>query len=132
MSLQKVPHYRNPKLLALAKGMPCQHCGSEIGVVAAHSNFAVHGKGKNLKAHDCFVAFLCSTKCHPWLDYDYGVMDGYSSKRDDKLLFFTIAMQRTMSMLLRTGQIKLADGVDIDNDASKILIYWRDGRIGLV
>lgn len=30
MNLQKSPRYLNPKLLALAKGLPCQHCGIEM------------------------------------------------------------------------------------------------------
>lgn len=135
MTLQKSPRYTNSKLLNLARGMPCAHCGSENGVVAAHSNFAIHGKGKNLKAHDCFIAFLCSKKCHPWLDYDYGVMDGYSSKREEKLRFFIKAMDKTMVLLLRTGKIKLADDINevyffptVDN-VSIFLDYWRNGRI---
>lgn len=137
MSLQKSPRYLNPRLLELARGMPCQNCGIEDGtVVAAHSNAAKHGHGRGIKSHDCFWAGLCF-RCHAWLDQDYGVMDGYSSKREDKLLFFTIAMHKTMSLLLRAGKIKMANDVDVvkifsvDNE-SAILDYWRNGRIRVV
>lgn len=137
MNLAKNPRYLNQKLLQLARGMPCQHCGIEDGtVVAAHSPFAIHGHGRGVKSHDAFIAYLCY-RCHAWLDQDYGVMDGYTSKREDKLRFFVKAMDKTMVHLLQTGKIKLADDIDevefflIDNE-SKILDYWRNGRISVV
>lgn len=138
INLQKSPRYLNPKLLALAKGMPCQHCGIEDGtIVAAHSPFAIHGHGRGIKSSDCFSAFLCY-RCHAWLDQDYGLMDGYTSKREDKLKFWRRAYAKTMSGLVRAGKIKLPDDVNevvfllVNHDESEILDYWRDGRIKVI
>ncbi|QKQ51100.1 DUF1364 family protein [Achromobacter denitrificans] len=55
--------YRNPALLALAKGMPCKIrvpgvcCGDRQTVVACHSNQSRHGKAGWLKAHDWATAW---------------------------------------------------------------------------
>lgn len=65
-------NYRNRKILDLAQQHPCTApgCGTDDGtIVAAHSNQGKHGKGGNIKAHDCFVAYLCSA-CHHFVDQD--------------------------------------------------------------
>ncbi len=134
MTLQKSPRYLNPKLLQLARGMHCAHCGIEDGTtVAAHSPFAIHGHGRGIKSHDCFVAFL-DYRCHAWLDQDYGLMDGFSSKREDKLEFFRNAHTNTILHLLKIGKIKLADEVCegeffLVGNEREILDYWREGKI---
>jgi hypothetical protein len=61
---------RSPELLALAADQECT-----IGLpgctkgpcVSAHSNQAKHGKGKSVKADDCFVAHACDF-CHREID----------------------------------------------------------------
>lgn len=65
-----IAYFRSAELLAMAaehactirlpgcKGGPCVSC---------HSNQAKHGKGKSVKAHDCFIAFGCS-HCHYEID----------------------------------------------------------------
>ena len=64
----KFAYVRNEKLLKACRNIPCQHCGAQDGtVVAAHSNFAKHGKGRGIKASDQYVASLCHT-CHFELD----------------------------------------------------------------
>lgn len=104
--INKSPRYENPRLLKLAKGMSCQGCGCEDGsVVMAHSNAAIHNKAKGMKAHDCFVAALCS-ECHYWLDSGttvYGYL--WEPTRENKLEFFRRAMDATMLYLWRTGAI---------------------------
>ena len=91
-------NYRNRKLLDLARGQPCIVCGADDGTtVAAHSNWSAHGKGKSIKAHDCFIAF----RCHMELD------EGKQS-RDDKVAMFRSAMDATMLHLWRTGKIKVS------------------------
>lgn len=65
----------NPRLLALARDMPCLLripgvCnGDPKTTVAAHSNWAEHGgKGAHRKADDCYSVWACSA-CHiDWLD----------------------------------------------------------------
>lgn len=66
--------YRDNNLLKLAKGEKCllqivDDCLGNEGstTVAAHSNFGVHGKGKGLKAEDCFTVWACY-KCHSIFD----------------------------------------------------------------
>jgi cytochrome c551/c552 len=65
---------RNPRLLKLAKGMPCLFMIPDVckvpnreTTVAAHSNLSIHGKGKARKADDQFSAWICAA-CHAWLD----------------------------------------------------------------
>lgn len=65
--------HRNPRLLTLARGMPCLLrvpgvCSRDVlTTVAAHSNWACHGKGMARKASDAFSCWACGT-CHSWLD----------------------------------------------------------------
>lgn len=64
---------RNPHLLTMARGQPCllmvPPCFSHRTdtTVAAHSNWAIHGKAKGRKADDCYVIYSC-VACHSWLD----------------------------------------------------------------
>ena len=110
MSLQKSPRLEIPKLLKLANGMPCQSCGCQDGtVVMAHSNSAIHGKAKGMKAHDCYVAALCH-RCHSWLDSGNGDLQDvngfiWSANRVEKLEFFRRAMEATTLYLWRNGLV---------------------------
>lgn len=110
VSLQKNTRYQNKSLLELAKYMPCQGCGAEDGtIVMAHSNFAIHGKAKGMKAHDCFVAALCQ-ECHAWLDsgtkpYFNGYGMQWQPTREDKLEFFRRSMESTVLHIWRTGAV---------------------------
>lgn len=66
--------HRNPALLAMAKGRRCLLrvpgvCqGGTATTVAAHSNWACHGKGMGKKASDAYTVWGCAA-CHiGWLD----------------------------------------------------------------
>lgn len=65
--------HRSRTLLDLAERQRCLLqvpgvcCGDEATVVACHSNKGAHGKGKGIKAHDCYSVWGCHT-CHSWLD----------------------------------------------------------------
>jgi ferredoxin len=64
----KTKYLRDKKRLEACRALACQHCGAEDGtIVAAHSNWSEHGKGRGIKASDEFVAALCFT-CHTELD----------------------------------------------------------------
>ena len=67
MSFQKFQYVRSRPLLMAVASLPCQHCGRDGYTQAAHSNQAVHGKGKAIKASDVFTAALCYV-CHAALD----------------------------------------------------------------
>lgn len=102
--------FRNRKLLDLARDESCTNCGAEDGtIVAAHSNMSIHGKGMSEKAHDCFIAFLCS-RCHGWLDQGRGCdqTDTYVGTRHDKEIMFVRAMEKTTLRLWQAGRIKVA------------------------
>ncbi len=54
-------------MLELVCSLPCQQCGREDQVQAAHTNWG-HGKGRAIKADDNMVAALCQP-CHAEIDY---------------------------------------------------------------
>jgi hypothetical protein len=100
--------YRNPKILAHARGQACTNCGCEDGTtVAAHSNLSEHGKGRGIKAHDIFCAFLCHN-CHTWLDQGIGrdLTGVWQGDKADKREMFMRAMTATHIILLRDGVLK--------------------------
>lgn len=67
-AIPKYVYVRSPALLEACRLIACQSCGVENGtVVAAHSNWAIHGKGKGVKADDNRVAAMC-WRCHHELD----------------------------------------------------------------
>ena len=108
-AISKDTAYRDRHLLDLAEGQGCTNCGSELGVVAAHSNQLEHGKGKSHKAHDCFTAWLC-IRCHRWLDQGTGTDPTglYQDGRADKREMWQRAANRTLLELWRQGLIRVA------------------------
>lgn len=101
---------RTPKLLALAKGQPCQAqipgicTNNQETTVAAHSNHQRHGKGMGIKASDCFIAFTCSA-CHQAID---GQTHACMLSREDRDYYWESAHIRTMVYLWRNGMIRVA------------------------
>lgn len=93
----KFAYTRSPALLKACRLIPCQHCGVSDGtVVACHSNWAEHGKGRSVKASDLFVASLCFT-CHSELD------QGAHLTRDQRRAMWEAAHARTVDLLQRSG-----------------------------
>ena len=83
--------YRNKKLTASANGESCVNCGINDGtIVWAHSNQINHGKGKGIKAHDLFGAYLCH-QCHH--EHDQGKGDKFE-KRQQFLEWWEVSMIR--------------------------------------
>lgn len=92
-------NYRNRALLDLARDQPCTHCGRQDGtIVAAHSNQSRHGKGMGIKAHDCFIAFLCAT-CHAELD------QGSRLSRDERIELWQRAHEKTLLRLFQSDRL---------------------------
>ena len=72
----KFEYVRSGKLLRACRLLACQNCGKRDGTVcAAHSNQAIHGKGKSIKASDVFIAALCHY-CHSALDQGHHMTEG--------------------------------------------------------
>lgn len=69
--IEKSLPLRWPEYLAAVRTLPCalkfDGCLTSP-TVPCHSNFAVHGKGKSQKAHDCFTVPGC-VPCHYELDH---------------------------------------------------------------
>ena len=87
--------YRDPNLLKLAKGEKCllqiaDDCMGDEGstTVAAHSNLMEHGKGKSLKAEDCFTVWSCH-KCHSLFD-----QGGSFSKEEKRDIFYASLLRQ--------------------------------------
>lgn len=95
--------YRDPNLLKLAKGEKCllqcsDDCMGDEGstTVAAHSNLMEHGKGKGLKAQDCFTVWSCHN-CHSLFD------QGGSFAREEKRDIFYAALLRQIEEWRKIG-----------------------------
>lgn len=105
----KDAEYRNRALLDLANGQCCMNCGGSQGVVSAHSNSLLHGKGKSRKAHDVFIAWL-DGQCHRWLDQGTGPdpTGRFNDSREDKAEMWQRAANETLLEMWRQGLIAVA------------------------
>lgn len=71
--MPKTKPRRNPRLLKMARLMPCLLivpgcCNRRFDTtVACHSNLSRHGKAAARKADDCYSVWGC-VACHRWLD----------------------------------------------------------------
>lgn len=83
--------YRNRRVLDEARHHSCQSCNADDNtIVAAHSNSSTHGKGMSIKAHDCFVAYLCHS-CHSYVDTGRG-------SREQRTAVWEAAHQKTVPL----------------------------------
>lgn len=100
-------NYRNPKLLRLSRGKPCMAripgvCNANPETtVAAHSNSLRHGKGKGIKAHDCFAAWMCSA-CHTEVDQSPRL------SREERQEIWQLAFERTIQAAFQSGAVTIA------------------------
>ena len=96
--------YRSKRLLNAAKGRDCTLAIPTVcnrnpeTVVAAHSNWSEHGKGMGIKAHDCFIAFACSS-CHAEID------QGFRLTKDEKMWVWRKGFEATMLQLFLDGTV---------------------------
>ena len=125
IAFPKTEYVRLPKLLALARESTCmlaylKHRHDHDTVVAAHSDSSRHGKGRGIKAHDCFIAFLCFN-CHAHVS---------TLKREKREELFSAAMRSTRNWLWAMQMIKGVTVADIEID-DKWLHGWQHGRIQL-
>lgn len=96
VAVPKADTVRSRPLLNACRLLACQHCGSNDGVVAAHSNWAVHGKGKSRKASDVRVASLCAA-CHAAID------QGSKLSRSERQTLWWTAHCKTVLLLVECG-----------------------------
>ena len=101
-SIPKRTYVRSLKMMEAYRLLPCQFdggreviCGVEDGTVCgAHSNWSVHGKGKNIKADDNRAASMCS-RHHDLIDQNKQLSEA------DRKKFWWRAHVRTVKLLLR-------------------------------
>ena len=102
--LTKRKAIRSPAIRDSAKGETCTWpgCDSPNGVVFAHSNMSIHGKGMGRKADDIFGAYLCYAH-HKEYDHYWtsNKTFGYNES------FFMRAMSKTWKLLVYKGIIKV-------------------------
>jgi hypothetical protein len=91
--------YRNPKLLAAVRLLPCVNCGV-VGTQAAHSNQIQHGSGTAIKSGDNYCMALCP-KCHFSLDNG-----NVLTKAERRLMTFE-GIAESYARLMEKGLIKV-------------------------
>jgi len=101
MSFQKFDYVRSRQLLKAVASLPCQHCGRDGYTQAAHSNQAVHGKGRGIKSSDIFTAALCVT-CHYLID------QGNTLSKEERLEIWNDAWVKTVRALVLGGDWPLS------------------------
>jgi hypothetical protein len=92
----KFAYVRDLRFRAMCQAMECQLCGSHSGVTWAHSNQAIHGKGRGIKASDQFVAALCHS-CHHEID------QGHCWSREFKVSAWNRAHAQTVREAMKRG-----------------------------
>jgi hypothetical protein len=93
--------FRSDKLTKAAQHFDCQLCGKYKPSIPAHANWHEYGKGGSLKAHDCYVAFICQL-CHDRIDGRIGDLT-----KEEKREFWEIAWRRTVLAWFESGLVKV-------------------------
>ena len=91
-SFPKFQYLRSKAHLKRVAALPCQICFAPAPSQASHSNQAIHGKGRGIKASDEFTAALCPS-CH------YEIDQGKNLDRDARFAWWEEAYQRTKKLL---------------------------------
>ncbi|MGZ5080716.1 MAG: hypothetical protein ACXWG8_10265 [Usitatibacter sp.] len=112
MSLFKESRWESARLidclhkLSERQESTCANCGAP-GTEPAHANWGEMGKGKGLKAHDCFIAELCHL-CHMYVDNQQtqDTTGVYGNSAEDRKECWTRAYLVTMLRWARRGWIK--------------------------
>jgi ferredoxin len=83
--------------------MDCMACGKYTNgqTVPAHANWHQYGKGGSLKAHDCFIAAVCTT-CHDWIDGKAGKLS-----KEEQHEMWHAAWLKTVAYWFSEGVVKV-------------------------
>jgi len=92
MQHPKFRYIRSKALLKAVASLPCQLCG-HLWTQAAHSNQAIHGKGRGIKASDIYTAALCQ-------HHHYEIDQGKELSKQDRIDAWNYAHQKTVAELL--------------------------------
>jgi hypothetical protein len=97
-------NWRSKKLTQSAQHEACVSCTAFETVVWAHSNLQRHGKGKGIKAHDLFGAYLCAF-CHGWFDGSSGFTPPSVEEYEAKPEWFMRMWERSMIVACKKGYL---------------------------
>jgi len=95
MQHPKFQYIRSKALLKAVASLPCQLCGHPW-TQAAHSNQAIHGKGRGIKASDIYTAALC-------LHHHHEIDQGKTLSKQDRIDAWNYAHQKTVQELVGRG-----------------------------
>jgi hypothetical protein len=96
MMIPKFNYYRNKKHLKNVASLPCQVCYVEGMTQASHSNQAIHGKGRSLRASDEFTAAIC-------VEHHYEIDQGSNLTKQQRVDMWNEAYQKTVYRLKSQG-----------------------------
>jgi len=91
----KNKYIRSKALLKAVASLPCQFCDSHE-TQAAHSNQAIHGKGRGIKASDIYTAALCQRHHHE-------IDQGKTLSKQDRIDAWNYAHKKTVQELVERG-----------------------------
>ena len=95
--IPKFDYVRSEAMRLACRALPCQCCGISDGtIVWAHSNWAIHGHGRGIKASDEYVSSLCHA-CHRELD------QGSTLTESARQSLWWLAHVKTVAGLLALG-----------------------------
>jgi len=89
----KFSYFRSKQHLKNVASLPCQICYVEGRTQASHSNQAVHGKGRSIRASDEFTAALC-------VEHHYAIDQGSSLTKQQRVDMWNEAHQKTVCRLV--------------------------------
>lgn len=112
MMIPKFNYFRSKKHLKNVAKLPCQICGVEGRTQAAHSNQAVHGKGRSIKASDEFTAALC-------IEHHFEIDQGSHLTKQQRVDMWDEAWHKTVAKIQQQGN--WPEGVQIQEDSYKPL-----------
>lgn len=95
MQHPKFQYIRSKALLKAVASLPCQLCGHPWAQ-AAHSNQAIHGKGRGIKASDIYTAALCQRDHHE-------IDQGHTLTKEQRIELWTNAHIKTVKTLVSRG-----------------------------
>ena len=90
--IPKFNYFRSVKHLKNVASLPCQICYVEGMTQASHSNQAVHGKGRSLRASDEFTAAIC-------MEHHYEIDQGSNLTKQQRVDMWNEAYQKTVNRL---------------------------------
>lgn len=92
IAILKFNYFRSKKHLQNVASLPCQICYVEGRTQASHSNQAIHGKGRSIRASDEFTAAIC-------VEHHFEIDQGSNLTKQQRVDMWNEAYQKTVNRL---------------------------------